>query len=1681
MARLTFIVKILLLTALLLNGCSKAPESPSVTPTKAPLEEENSGVSQDTENNGPADTINLPSNREPSTVETTLANRPEQTAPSEQASSSATPTQSIDAAPPISVLDISESNREGKNGILVTFSAQVNSAEDLQSYFAVHTENGDSVDGSWIVDDSLRKVWFMNTEPASRYKVTVNPGIPALNGSELFFSFFDTITTRRLQPSINFDSDGAILPLNYRSGLPVVTVNIDEVDVDFFRIGAEHISDFTDYAKRYGRKGWYAQRLSKFGTLAYSARFQLDAPKNTRVKRDLNIQSFEQLQVPGLYLAVMRKAGDYDNKEITWFSITDIGLHVRQYKNQLDIHASSLTTGKPLAGVELELIDNKNLVIANNTTTKKGLASFNGHYPNAQLLVGKTNNQYTLLNLQQPALDLSEFDLGSRPQLPNELFIYAPRDLYRPSEVAQFSALLRNHDGKLSPTSVLTGNIRNPSGSSVKSFKWQPDDLGYFQYTWSIPDSAPTGKWELVVTGVMEKPVTYKFNVEEFLPERMKLSLGKNAETTFINGAHSALKIPVLGEYLYGAPASGNKFSSLLQVSQWREPVESLKGYVFGDIKDKNFSTMEELPDIQLDKNGEATLTISSAWKNAYSPLKVNVVGSLYESGGRPVTRAHPVLMWPQDTLLGIRPHFGEANPKPGSQAVFDLVSANHLGELSAAKSVEVKLIREDRQYFWEYNQQRGWHWNYSEKEFSVTRETLSLNGTKPTTVSYPVEWGRYRLEVSNLAEGSQGKNLTSLQFFAGHNWYYDWRNAKSAAAARPDKINLALDKNAYQANDVAQLKILPPADGDVLILVESDRPLWSKKTKASTKGTVVEIPINSNWDTHNLYISALLIQPASKKLSTTPKRSLGLIHLPLDREERRLNVEIKTPDAIRPSTILNARLSLKNFTGPAEKTRVTLAAVDVGVLNITDFETPDPFDYFFGKRRYTVDAKDIYADVIAQNQAEKAKHRYGGDADLVRGGKKPQSEVRIISLFNGPVNFDEHGNADVNVDIPDFNGRLRLMALAFGGNEFGHSDTEVTVAAPIVAEIAMPRFLAAGDTSEIALDIQNLTEQTQTMQVELETEHPLQLNAKTQNITLEAKAKTTLRYTAKAIGHSGLASIVARISGNDIEDFSRNWKLGVRPAYPAVTKSIYNILRPSETFELSASLLPNALEDTLQANVTVSPTINLNINDQLKNLLRYPYGCLEQTSSRAWPLTYATPENQQRFNIDPISDERRKDMMQKGIDRILSFQRRNGSFGLWSNDSPEEHWLTVYATDFLLHAQQQGMDVPGAALNKAMARIKQYLQGSRTFVRQRWSRAPDHYAFATRAYAGFVLSKLNRAPLGALRNLYNRDMDDANSGLSQIHLGLALLKMGDKHNGNQALDKALGNFNNDYSYWGDYGSNIRDIGMSIYLLLDNNQRENQALELSIKLQQAVRERRWLSTQERISLFMAGIALEQDINSPWQAQWQLAGDPKESLHQSQAWSRNLNADKVQQGFSLNSNHDKPLYLSAMINGYGKEPPKPESNGISVIRRWYNSKGEEIIPNSVNAGDLLLGHIEIMSEKRVADALVINLLPAGLELENQNLEHAVSFKDFKIDGESIAELEKNADIKHREYRDDRFVAALDHRRHRNSHVFFMVRAVTPGNYAMPPPIVEDMYTPETRAIGESILSMKIIKK
>lgn len=1597
--------------------------------------------------------------------------------PTPASSNNATvPSQQNQVPSNIVVVDISERNNNGKNGIAVTFNAPIDGSRDIQPYFAITQADGSLVEGAWQLGDKRKIAWYMDTEPQTNYTVKVSPGLLAENNTQLLSAASTQLTTRRLMPSVNFDSDGMVLPVGYVSGLPVVTVNIDAVDVDFFRIKEDSISDFINQARSARRNSWYTRQLKNFGELVYSGRFDLSAPHNTRVKRDLDIKNISALKKPGMYLAVMRAAGVYENLEVTWFSISDIGLHLRQYRAQLDVHVASLTRGKALPNVELEIRDNANRIIQQATTTPQGQASFTGNLSGGEVLIARTRDQYTLLDLKQPALDLSDFDIGDRPQLANELFLYAPRDLYRPGELADFNALLRDYDGKLQQSPVLSAELRNPLGAAVKSFKWPSQELGYYHYSWQIPDTAPTGQWQLVVTGIMGKAVVYHFNIEEFLPERMKLTLDDGEPRSIVYAAAETAHLNVLGEYLYGAPASGNKFDAMLQVSQWRSPIDTLKDFQFGDVLDSNFTPQVKLNELFLDSEGKGTLNIESSWQQIKSPLEVRVVGSLYESGGRPVTRAHSILVWPNENLPGIRPEFGDSNPTPGGNAGFDVVVANVNGELSARPELQATLVKEDRQYFWEYNQHRGWHWNWSEKEFAVATETFASNAKTPVTVSFPVEWGRYRLEVVDL----ETKLKSSVRFFAGRDWYYDWKNASKDVAARPDKVNLALDKDRYNPGEVAELKILPPAQGEVLLLVESDRPLWAKKLTVSEQGTTVQIPIDVAWDTHNIYVSALLLQPSGEKVKQTPKRAMGLIHLPLNRDSRKLDITIQAPQKSLPGVPLQAKIKFSNAKPLPDDTRVTLAAVDVGVLNITDFKTPDPFGYFFGQRRYDIDARDMYSDIIEVSQAEKAHLRFGGDADLVRGGMKPKSEVQIVSLFEGPIKANAQGEAEVSLQLPDFNGRLRLMAVGFSDLAYGNGESEVTVAAEVVTEIAMPRFLAYGDSAQIALDLHNTTEKPVDLKLNLSTEFPLQLIAHEHELSLKPNEKTTLNFPVKAIGFEGGALVTAAVSSAQITDFSRRWQLGVRPAYPALTTQLQEVIDSGETFKVTEEDLSGAILETLQAAISVSPVIDLQIGEQLRNLLAYPYGCLEQTSSRGWPLTFATQERQKAFNMEPLSDKERYKRIQKAVDRVISFQRNNGSFGLWSSDAYEAHWLTVYATDFLLQARKVGADVPQAQLDRAINRLQNYLNSSGGFVHQRWSQNAEHYAFATRAYAALVLSQLQRASLGTLRNLYRRDFQKAKSGYSQLQLGLALLNMGDHASSEQAITQALQNFNNEYRYWGDYGSPIRDLGMAIHLLAPKDAYKDTVFKLSVALRNAVHDRNWLSTQERFALFMAGMALQQNFSEVWQGQWQLGSTEPQPVKQNAAWLKNLDGEQLQAGFQFNNNQKAPLYAGAILSAYGAEAPKPESNGIQVTRHWFNLKGEPVAPKKVKTGELYLVHLAITSDKRVADALLVNLLPAGFELENPNLNKSINFENIQIEGEKLSDLIKNTALEHEEFRDDRYVAAFDQKTYNVSHLVFAVRAVTPGIYRVPPPLVEDMYRPEIRAVGETLHAIEIVK-
>lgn len=1568
----------------------------------------------------------------------------------------------------LEILDISERNLEGRSALAVTFSVPLNPAKDHSGYFNVSLSGEGVVDGGWLISASGKMAWFPHMEPNSNYEVTLLPGLEAGNGSKLVTKASGVIQTRHLQASVNFDTSGAFLTADLGGGLPVVTVNIDEVDIDFHRIEESKLNKFLRQADNLQGYSWSAQRAAEFGELVYSGRYSLAAPKNARVKRSIHIQDVEALKTPGVYLAAMRQAGRYEKVNLVWFAVTDLGLHARQYEQQLDIHVASLKTGKSLGGVSVRLLNKSAGLIHESLSSPEGLASFDSNGNDVALIVAQQGDNFSLIQTRKPALDLSSFDLGRRPQLPNELFVYTPRDLFRPGEVIDFNALLRDGDGRSSQATVLNAEIKRPDGSVIKSFKWQTQELAYYHYAWKIPNDVPLGDWRLTVKGALKNPVDYSFKVEEFLPERMKLSFNNNAVVPLQGLPEETLKIPVLGEYLYGAPAAGNRLSTQVSVRPWRNPIESLKDYEFGFLSDTSKQEFE-LADTSLDEKGEALLEVSSRWALTDSPLRVKLISSLYESGGRPVTRTYSSLIWPSNTALGIRSSFGEDNAEANSRVSFDVVRATIDGDLKAAQDIEVNLIREDRQYFWVYDDNRGWHYQWSDKEFVEVSETINIAEGKSGRVEFPVTYGGYRLEVMDRANNIK----SSLRFYAGYNWYSNWQDSQTGKQApRPDAIAVTLDKEHYQVGDIAKVSIIPPEAGEALIMVEGDSPLWMSRLTVPAEGIVVDILVADDWQQHNLYVTAMLVQPADQKQAITPKRSFGLAHLALDRSQRNIPISFDVPEKTLPGKTFNVKINIDDSAATLnKKTWVTLAAVDVGVLSISNFKTPNPNEAFFGQRRYNVESRDIYNSIIELNQAARARLRFGGDADLQRGGKEPQSEVQIVSLFNQPVAV-EQGEVIIPIELPDFNGRIRLMVVAFTDDSFGHAEQEVTVAAPVVTQLAMPRFMAQGDESTLALDINNLSGEKQTLEVSLSGSGAIKLAGQLKTLVLDDKQKQTLIYPITAHDHKGQATFNLQVSGEAIDDLDRQWQLGVRPAYPAIVSGKQVILDKGDVFELGSSDVAGLLPDTIEAQLSISSQANLNLQDQLKNLLAYPYGCLEQTSSRAYPLGYATKTNQERFSLSPIDDAKRIDMIAQGIDRIATMQLKNGGFGLWSNRSPEEHWLTAYVTDFLLTAREQGVAVPNTLIDSSIKRLKSYLNRSGRFVGERWSQNSNHYNLAYKAYAGYVLSRVNQAPLGSLRNLYDHQLSWAQSGLPQVHLGLALLKMGDEKRGLDAIDKGLNNLPETRQYLGDYGSGIRDMAMAIHLLIDNDVRKKQAFHLSFELADRIKRNRWLSTQERNALFLAGISLGENNNEPWLASLMLEAPNAETLNQSGLYQTLLDGTALTSGVELQSKFDNPLFVSAIISGYGKQAPEPVTKGLNITRTWYNTKGEMINSKQASVGELYIVHLELRTDERTPDALVVDLLPAGFELENQNLDHAIKLDDFTIDNQSYSQLTRHTEIKHQEYRDDRFVAALDLNNYNPANIFYLMRAVTPGSYQVPPPLVEDMYRPARYGIGET---------
>lgn len=1578
----------------------------------------------------------------------------------------------------LKVIDVSEIEVEGASTLSVTFSVPLKADQNFNEKLQLIDIETGKVDGAWVLSKGQQELTFSNLEPNRKLTLTIASGLRGVNSNSLPLEYVSKLTTKDLQPMLNFASKGSLLPIRFAEGLPVTALNVKQATVEFFKIRDSQLDQFMT---TWGRSGslnyWDSKELLKMADLVYTGGFKLNTEKNRRETVMLPLGNIKPLKQPGVYFALLRASGDYNySTPGTIFTISDIGVSAHRYKNtdNLTVFTQSLATGKPLIGVDITVLDNKGKVIEHNLSTNtKGYVEIN-NADNADIILATHDGQTTMLRLKTSALDLSEFTVTGLDEADVQFFVFGPRDLYRPGETVLFNGLLRDKDGQQLQNMPVSVEVRSPDGKVVRSFVWKATDQGFYQYQLQVPSDSPTGRWTFLVKVGDKKVTDYTFNVEDFLPERLALTLEANE---LPNTPSEPLSVSVNGRYLYGAPAGGNLLSGQIYVRPLREAVAKLPGYFFGNEKEANLSQNLDFSEFTLDSDGEGTIALDSQWNEAKSPLQLIVQASLQETGGRPIVRRVIQSVWPAKQLVGIRPLFKDKEVEEYSNVEFEVLLSDFKGNKLPAKGLKARFIRERRDYYWSYSDSDGWDSNYNQKDLVMDERSLDITRDATAKLTYPVEWGYYRLEIENPATGL----ITSYQLRSGY-WWQENTKQEEGGAVRPDQVKIAIDKPAYKAGDTAKITITPPADGNGYLMIESsDGVLWWQAIDVPATGKTFEVPVDAKWLRHDLYISTLVVRPGDRKIGATPKRAIGVLHLPLERAERKINLSLSAPEKMQPMNNLVVKVKAVDAQGkPIKNTHVLLAAVDMGVLNITNYKTPDPFTAFFGRKAYGADLFDVYGQLIETGQGRIASLAFGGDAAMAKGGKKPDTSVTIVALQNKPITLNDNGEAEVTLAIPDFNGELRLMAQAWTADEFGMAEAKTVVAAPIIAELATPRFLAGGDTSNLALDITNLTDKPQILSLDFKAEGLVSLvSAKDETIKLTKGERKTIQIPVKAsegLGNGKLSVTVKGLitEGKAPQALTRMWRIGVRPAYPAQTVKVREVITDTP-WQISANAMDGLAVDGREGILQLSSQPPLNLGEQVRFLNAYPYGCAEQTTSGLYASLYSTSELLQKLKVTTAqTDQQRHNAIDLGIARLLGMQRVNGSFGLWSSDSPEEYWASVYVTDFLLRARERGFSIPDAALQKAVQRLLTYVQ-NKNEIEPYYSDNNDYTRFAVQAYASYVLARTKQAPLGALRVLYDQ-RSQAPSGLSLVQLGTALKLMGDDNRAEQAIKEglALKRIRLDRYWWlGDYGSAVRDDALILAMLQEHKLVADDMInERLLRLSDEVAGSSWLSTQERNALFLAGYRLVLTPEKTWQAEVDIAGNKHTltNLQPSIAFSSKEMSDISTLKVS-NKTPTVKLYESLVLSGYPEKAPAQEKNtDVEVSKEYLTLDGYALNLADVKSGDLVIVRLRLNSQVRVSDALLVDFLPAGLELENQNLaQSSASLKEAANSIKESLKLMQQARIMHQEFRDDRYVIQLD--LIGRTEVLYLARAVTPGEYRVPPAVLESMYRPDMRATSQ----------
>jgi alpha-2-macroglobulin len=1543
---------------------------------------------------------------------------------------------------------------DGTAGMVKVITSQQPVGAELQQYISINPAVKYSVeyaeDGFFIRSEAF--------DINQTYQLTLKQGLRGALSGTLKEEYNNNIVFGQLEPSISFaNGKGVYLSRNGLQNVEVKVNNVEKVKVVISKIYESNLlaaersgyspqessntSDGGPSDEGGGEYEYDNYSSATVGDVIYEKVIETKTLQRNGQSRLFKLNIADRLpDFKGIYHVMIRSTEDYWLKDSRFISMSDIGIIAKEGKEKMVVFANSIKTTEPLGGVNVVAYGANNQVLAMGNSGSDGVAElaytrkeFAGFKP--AMIIAKTDNDFNYLPFNTTSVNTSRFEVGGRRIRSSGLdaFIYAERDIYRPGEKLNYSVIVRDKAWQSPGDIPVKLRMVMPNGKELKTFRKALNEQGSVEGNMEISKSALTGTYTLEVYASNDVLLSSKnFVVEEFVPDRIKVSakLGKPA---LLPGDSTSLAISA--QNYFGPPAANRNYECEIQLNAKSFSPAKFNKYDFS-LANQNTFFDKVVRQGNTDANGNAQqgYSVPGTYQNI-GLLEANFYATVFDENARPVSRSASANIFTQNVFFGIGDDgYGYYPLNVPVRFPVIAVSKDEKAVNATAKVLVIKheyrtVLSKTGSYF-RYESQRT--------DKLLKEANISISGDNMVFPFTPTSSGDYEIRLS-----VPGANAyVSKTFYSYGNWGND---NNSFEVNNEGQIDIDIDKKeneTYNTGETVTAVFKAPFNGKMLVTFESDHVIKHQYVTVEKRTAELKFKL-SEEHLPNFYITATLIKP--HEVSDIPLTvAHGFQNVKVDDKGREMGVTITAAKSARSKT--KQKVTIK----AAPNSMVTLAAVDNGVLAISNFKTPDPYKHFYEKRALEVNGYDMYPLLFPEVRQRLSST--GGDGGLEmdkRVNPVQGNRFKVVSFWSGMKKTNGSGNAEFEFDVPQFSGEIRLMAVSYKDENFGAKEQTMTIADPVVLSTSLPRFFSPGDTVTVPVTITNTTAKAATATASLKVSGPLQANGSSQQVNLPANGEAKVVFKITAAQAIGLGKATVEVNSMN-EKFVDETEISVRPA-----STLQKQFGSGSINGGASQVVPVKLNDfmagTTDYQLVVSKSPALELASQLSYLVEYPYGCTEQTISSAFPqLYFGDLADAMGLNKDKGSANNN---ILEAIRKIKMRQLYNGAVTLWDGEGSEDWWATAYAAHFLIEAGRAGYDIDNSLKETMLSYLINKLK-NRELVTYYYNRTLNKkIAPKEVAYSLYVLALAGRPQVSTMN--YYKATPDLLALDSRYLLSAAYAQAGDKAKFKELMPGSFAGEESVAQTGGSYYSDVRDEAIALNALMDVEPGNPQVPVMAKHVAEKLKNRRWLSTQERAFSFLAMGKIAKAANAATvSAEVKVNG---KVVGSTDGKDLKLSAKELGTGnIEIVTKGSGRLYYYWQAEGISSTGSyKEEDSYLKVRRQFYDRFGKLIAGNTFKQNDLVV--VKVTIEKSYSESIdnvvITDLLPAGFEIENPRVKELPG-----MDWVKDAAAPQALDI-----RDDRIHFFTNV--YGKQSFYYAVRAVAPGNFKMGPVSADAMYNGE----------------